>query len=99
MAGRASSNSGALYLAMTSFVAEQQRVVADQAGIGRTAPLLRKLIAPQGAQQTSTDAPFRDFISGVGKYLFTPLAEAVVFAMLASYFLSRTVVPTPVAST
>jgi multidrug efflux pump subunit AcrB len=36
------------------------------------------------------------FITGVGKYLFTPLAEAVVFAMLASYFLSRTVVPTMV---
>jgi len=36
------------------------------------------------------------FISGVAKYLFTPLAEAVVFAMLASYLLSRTVVPTMV---
>ena len=34
------------------------------------------------------------FLSGVAKYLFVPLAEAVVFAMLASYFLSRTVVPT-----
>ena len=30
------------------------------------------------------------FLTGVGKYLFVPLAEAVVFAMLASYFLSRT---------
>jgi CzcA family heavy metal efflux pump len=34
------------------------------------------------------------FLSGAGKYLFTPLALAVVFAMLASYLLSRTVVPT-----
>src|ERR1700759_3360740 len=34
------------------------------------------------------------FMGGVAKYLFVPLAEAVVFAMLASYFLSRTVVPT-----
>jgi multidrug efflux pump subunit AcrB len=34
------------------------------------------------------------FLTGVGKYLFVPLAEAVVFAMLASYFLSRTLVPT-----
>ena len=33
-------------------------------------------------------------LSGVARYLFTPLAEAVVFAMLASYFLSRTLVPT-----
>ena len=34
------------------------------------------------------------FLSGVAKYLFVPLAEAVCFAMLASYLLSRTVVPT-----
>ena len=34
------------------------------------------------------------FLSGVAKYLFVPLAEAVIFAMLASYMWSRTVVPT-----
>jgi multidrug efflux pump subunit AcrB len=34
------------------------------------------------------------FLSGVSKFLFIPLAEAVVFAMLASYTLSRTLVPT-----
>jgi multidrug efflux pump subunit AcrB len=34
------------------------------------------------------------FLSGVPRYLFAPLAEAVVFAMLASYLLSRTLVPT-----
>jgi CzcA family heavy metal efflux pump len=33
-------------------------------------------------------------LSGVPRYLFVPLAEAVVFAMLASYVLSRTLVPT-----
>ncbi len=33
-------------------------------------------------------------LSGVARYLFLPLAEAVIFAMLASYFLSRTIVPT-----
>jgi multidrug efflux pump subunit AcrB len=33
-------------------------------------------------------------LSGAARYLFTPLAMAVVFAMLASYFLSRTLVPT-----
>ncbi|PYX90441.1 MAG: RND transporter, partial [Acidobacteria bacterium] len=33
-------------------------------------------------------------LSGVARYLFVPLAEAVVFAMLASYILSRTIVPT-----
>jgi multidrug efflux pump subunit AcrB len=34
------------------------------------------------------------FLSGVARYLFVPLAEAVCFAMLASYLLSRTLVPT-----
>lgn len=34
------------------------------------------------------------FLNGVARYLFVPLAEAVVFAMLASYLLSRTIVPT-----
>jgi multidrug efflux pump subunit AcrB len=33
-------------------------------------------------------------LTGVGGFLFSPLAMAVVFAMLASYFLSRTLVPT-----
>jgi multidrug efflux pump subunit AcrB len=33
-------------------------------------------------------------LAGVARYLFVPLAEAVVFAMLASYVLSRTLVPT-----
>jgi CzcA family heavy metal efflux pump len=34
------------------------------------------------------------FLAGVAKFLFVPLAEAVCFAMLASYLLSRTLVPT-----
>jgi hypothetical protein len=33
------------------------------------------------------------FLSGVAKYLFSPLAEAVIFAMITSYILSRTLVP------
>jgi multidrug efflux pump subunit AcrB len=36
------------------------------------------------------------FLSGTAKYLFQPLAMAVIFAMLASYLLSRTVIPTMV---
>jgi CzcA family heavy metal efflux pump len=36
------------------------------------------------------------FLAGVAKFLFVPLAEAVCFAMLASYLLSRTLVPTMV---
>src|SRR6202030_1397784 len=36
------------------------------------------------------------FLSGVAKFLFQPLAMAVIFAMFSSYLLSRTVVPTMV---
>ena len=36
------------------------------------------------------------FLSGVARFLFVPMAEAVVFAMIASYLLSRTFVPTMV---
>lgn len=34
------------------------------------------------------------FLTGIARYLFVPMAEAVVFAMMASYLLSRTLVPT-----
>ncbi len=34
------------------------------------------------------------FLTGVARYLFVPLAQAVVFAMLASYVISRTLLPT-----
>jgi CzcA family heavy metal efflux pump len=34
------------------------------------------------------------FLTGVARFLFVPMAEAVVFAMAASYILSRTLVPT-----
>ena len=34
------------------------------------------------------------FLEGVARFLFVPMAEAVVFAMIVSYILSRTLVPT-----
>ncbi len=34
------------------------------------------------------------FLNGIARYLFVPLAEAVIFAMIASYIISRTLVPT-----
>ncbi|MEV0412138.1 substrate-binding domain-containing protein [Streptomyces sp. NPDC050448] len=65
----ATSNSGALFLAATSNVANGNNVVSDQAGIDRTAPLMQKLISVQGALEPSTDDPFRAFISGSGEPL------------------------------
>ncbi|MFD5142981.1 hypothetical protein [Streptomyces sp. NPDC058401] len=63
------SNSGALFLATASNVANNATVVSDDAGIERTAPLMKKLISVQGALEQSTDDPFRSFISGSGEPL------------------------------
>src|SRR5580700_1178809 len=74
--------------------------------IGMRKPLVRAVI--DGAAQiaiptfVSTLAICIVFVpvlllTGTAKYLFTPLAMAVVFAMLASYLLSRTLVPTMMA--
>ncbi|MER5727819.1 hypothetical protein ABT084_05585 [Streptomyces sp. NPDC002138] len=77
----ASSNSGALFLAAASNVANGNTVVSDDAGINRTAPLLRKLIAVQGALPPSTDDPFRAFVSGAGDPLIL-VYESQVAALL-----------------
>jgi hypothetical protein len=76
------SSSGALYLAAASYVANGGKVTTDRAAVGRTAPLLRKLIMVQGAQQTSSDAPFRDFISGVGNPLVLVYESQVASLLL-----------------
>jgi hypothetical protein len=79
-----SSNSGALLLADASYVANGGTVVTDQAGIEKTAPLMKKLISTQGSQKSSSEEPFTDFISGVG----TPLVlayESQVAALLAAH--------------
>ncbi|MGD0389097.1 MAG: efflux RND transporter permease subunit [Tepidisphaeraceae bacterium] len=71
--------------------------------IGQGKPLLKAIL--DGSQQIAVPAFVSTlcicivfvpvaFISGAAKYLFTPLAMAVVFAMLTSYVLSRTLVPT-----
>lgn len=76
------SNSGALYLAAASYVADGGKVAADDTAVARTAPLLKKLISVQGAQQTSSDAPFRDFISGVGNPLVLVYESQVASPLL-----------------
>jgi CzcA family heavy metal efflux pump len=70
--------------------------------LGQGKPLTRAIL--DGAQQIATPALVATlcicivftpviFLTGVSKSLFTPLAMAVVFAMLSSYVLSRTLVP------
>ncbi|MFD6182544.1 hypothetical protein [Streptomyces goshikiensis] len=78
----ATSNSGALFLAATSNVANDSNVVADDAGIERTLPLMRKLISVQGALEPSTDDPFRAFISGSGEPLILAYESQVASLLL-----------------
>ncbi|MFG3659953.1 hypothetical protein [Streptomyces sp. NPDC047706] len=77
------SNSGALYLAAASYVDNDGDVVASEADVERTAPLLRKLVTVQGAQQSSSDGAFRDFISGAGNPLVL-VYESQVASLLAA---------------
>ncbi|MER6787847.1 hypothetical protein ABT330_25010 [Streptomyces sp. NPDC000658] len=77
------SSSGALYLAAASYVANAGKVVASDAEVARTAPLLRKLVGVQGAQQSSTDAAFGDFVSGAGNPLVL-VYESQVASLLAN---------------
>lgn len=71
--------------------------------LGERKPLVRAIL--DSAQQVATPAFVSTLaicivftpvvlLTGAARFLFTPLAMAVVFAMLASYFLSRTLVPT-----
>lgn len=71
--------------------------------LGQSKPMDRAIL--DGAQQIAIPAFVSTlaicivfvpifFLSGSAKFLFSPLAEAVVFAMLASYILSRTLIPT-----
>src|SRR5262249_11859949 len=73
--------------------------------LGQRKPLVRAIL--DGAQQIAVPAFVSTlcicivfvpviFLTGAAKYLFTPLAMAVVFAMMASYLLSRTRAPTMV---
>ena len=73
--------------------------------LGQRKPILQAIL--DGAMQIATPAFVSTlcicivfvpviFLTGAARYLFTPLALAVVLAMLASYLLSRTLVPTMV---
>ncbi|MET7640021.1 hypothetical protein [Streptomyces sp. NPDC005438] len=76
------SSSGALYLAAASYVAQGGKVVASGADVDRTAPLMRRLVSVQGAQQSSSDAPFRDFVSNAGNPLVLVYESQVASLLL-----------------
>ncbi|MEU9076531.1 hypothetical protein ACFYUY_06790 [Kitasatospora sp. NPDC004745] len=64
-----SSSSGALHIALLSYLANNRQVVFDQSGIDATKDLLRTATAVQGGQKSSSDEPFKAFLAGVGSPL------------------------------
>ncbi|MFF2749180.1 hypothetical protein ACFVVA_27015 [Kitasatospora sp. NPDC058048] len=64
-----SSSSGAMYLALLSYIANNHQVVSDDAGVAAVKDVLYKANALQGIQKSSSDEPFRDFGAGIGSPL------------------------------
>ncbi|MBV6699478.1 substrate-binding domain-containing protein [Kitasatospora aureofaciens] len=64
-----SSSSGAMYIALLSYILNNRQVVSDQAGIDATKDVLHTATALQGGQKSSSDEPFKDFGAGVGNPL------------------------------
>jgi len=68
------SNSAAMYLSLASYIANGQSVVQSQAEVDTVLPLMTELFLRQGFQESSSAAPFEDYLAlGMGK---TPLLVA-----------------------
>ncbi|MFD5461766.1 hypothetical protein ACFWIQ_02930 [Kitasatospora sp. NPDC127059] len=64
-----SSSSGALYVALLSYILNNHSVVSDDPGVDAARQVLHTATALQGGQKSSSDEPFRDFQAGVGNPL------------------------------
>jgi hypothetical protein len=63
-----SSNSAAMYLALASYVANNQQIVQSQEDVDRVMPLVAPLFLRQGFQEQSSAGPFEDYLAlGMGK--------------------------------
>jgi hypothetical protein len=80
------SNSAAMYLALTSYVANGQSVVQSQAEADAVLPFMTELFLRQGFQESSSAAPFEDYLAlGMGK---TPMLVAYE-SQLVSFWLAH----------
>jgi hypothetical protein len=62
------SNSAAMYLALASYLANQQQIVQSQADVDRVMSTVAALFLRQGFQETSSAGPFEDYLAlGMGK--------------------------------
>jgi hypothetical protein len=71
------SNSGAMYLALASYVANGNNVVQSDADIANVLPLMTSIFLRQGFQEGSSAGPFEDYVSmGIGKAPMVMIYEA-----------------------
>ena len=62
------SNSAAMFLALASYVANNQQIVQSQADVDRVMPVVAPLFLRQGFQEQSSSGPFEDYLAlGMGK--------------------------------
>lgn len=76
-----SSNSAAMYLALASYIENGQAVIESQDEVDRVLPFMSELFMRQGFQESSSAAPFEDYLAlGMGK---TPMLVAYEAQMVA----------------
>ncbi|MFJ6385417.1 substrate-binding domain-containing protein [Kitasatospora sp. NPDC092039] len=71
-----SSSSGALYLAILSYLANGKKVVSDDAGLNAVKGVVYDANRFQGLQKVSSDGPFREFGAGVNTMVFAYESQA-----------------------
>jgi hypothetical protein len=75
------SNTAAMYLSLASYIANNQSVVQSQAEVDTVLPLMTELFLRQGFQESSSAAPFEDYLAlGIGK---TPMLVAYESQLVA----------------
>jgi hypothetical protein len=78
------SNSAAMWLALASYVANDQRVVQSASDTARVLPLMESLFLEQGFTEYSSEAPFEDYlVMGMGKAPLVLIYEAQFLARAA----------------
>lgn len=80
----ASSNSAAMYLALVSYVLNDNNIVPDAVSAARVAPLVAPLFRQQGFQESSSAGPFED-------YLLIGMGKSPLVFIYESQFLERVV--------
>src|SRR3979411_632253 len=86
------SNSAAMYLAMAAYVANGNNVVQDQATAAQLVPKVAPLFLRQGFTESSSEAPFDDYLSiGIGKSPMVMIYEAQFLARGAAH--ARAITP------